>query len=118
MVTVYMFDVDETLSISGGPITPEQLLSLRKQGHIIGMCGNFALVTHNVKGWHYIFSHFNLYPGRKHQYLIEFKKWVPADRYVMIGNKDPSGGIYSDDMEAKLAGWEFVAESDFKEGLE
>jgi len=113
-----MFDVDETLEISEGPVKFSQLVKLRQQGHIIGLCGNFAVITLNMEGWHHLFSLVNIYNGRKHEFLKAVKTYVPAHRYIFVGNKDPANAAYSDKLEADLAGWEFIEESDFKEGID
>jgi len=53
---VYAFDVDETLDISGGPIPLSRVAELRDAGHIVGICGNFAVVTLQVPTWASLFS--------------------------------------------------------------
>ena len=44
-MVVYAFDVDETLEISKGPVKMVDLVKLREHGHIVGLCGNWAMVT-------------------------------------------------------------------------
>ena len=39
---VYAFDVDETLYLSHGPVQREVLVALRAEGHVLGLCGNWA----------------------------------------------------------------------------
>lgn len=112
-----MFDVDETLEITGGPVKFTQLINLHSQGHIIGLCGNFAAVTLNTTGWHHLFSLIKITGGRKHEWLTAVKKYIPADRYIMIGNTNPQNSPYSDREEAQLANWEYIEEKQFKEGL-
>jgi hypothetical protein len=112
-----MFDVDETLEISGGPIKIQQLFNLRNEGHIIGICGNFHPYTNLIPQWHLFTSLIKISNERKHQYLIAVKEHIPADRYVMVGNIHPSNAPYSDKDEAELAGWEFISELDFKDGI-
>jgi hypothetical protein len=41
-MVVYAFDVDETLEVSNGPVKLLDLAKLREQGHIVGLCGNWA----------------------------------------------------------------------------
>jgi hypothetical protein len=112
-MNLYMFDVDETLEVSGGPVKWSQLSELKKKGHIIGLCGNWAVVTMHVKGWHRLISLVGTFGSRKHEFLANIKKNVPADRYIMVGNVDPSNTPYSDKEEALLAGWEFIEEKNF-----
>ena len=45
---VYAFDVDETLYLSHGPVQWEALVALRAEGHVLGLCGNWAAVTLQV----------------------------------------------------------------------
>jgi hypothetical protein len=55
----------------------------------------------------------------KHVQLIDLKEDLKAERYVMVGNKrgDPKARPGSqDDVQAKLAGWEFIREIDFARG--
>lgn len=119
MKTLYMFDVDETLEVSHGPIKLSQLVNLFNQGHIIGLCGNWGLFVNVVQDWHRVISVMGCWPGqRKHEFLREAKRIIPADRYIMIGNVNPSNAPYSDRDEAILARWEFIEEKDFLEGLD
>jgi hypothetical protein len=53
---VYAFDVDETLYISQGPVQWEALVALRAEGHVLGLCGNWAAVTLQVPEWHRVLS--------------------------------------------------------------
>jgi len=117
-MNLYLFDVDETLEISGGPIKIQQLINLKKEGHIIGLCGNWAVFVNRVGGWHHLISLFGPqgWP-RKHMFMIVCRQVIPADRYIMVGNVNPSNAPYSDKEEAELAGWEFIEERDFKAGV-
>jgi len=108
-----MFDVDETLEVSGGPVQFSQLINLKKGGHIIGLCGNWAVVTRNINNWHKLFSLVKVSNERKHEFLSAVKKYVSAERYIMVGNINPSNAPYSDKDEAELAGWEFIEEHSF-----
>ena len=56
IVVVYAFDVDETLEVSNGPVKLFDLVKLREQGHIVGLCGNWAMVTLHCPDWHHICS--------------------------------------------------------------
>jgi len=115
--TIYLFDVDETLEVSGGPVKINQLINLRKQGHIIGLCGNFAVFVQRVGGWNHLISLMKISREPKRIFLSEVRQFIPAARYVMVGNVNPTGGNYSDREEAVVAGFEFIEEKDFKEGL-
>lgn len=121
---VYAFDVDDTLDISGGPISLQAMMQLRVEGHIVGICGNWHLFLQKVNGWHHLISFFN-YGQIKNVFLFEMKQIIPADGYVMVGNVGPlcartfniprTGG--SDDMsQALAAGWRFIKEVDFANG--
>ena len=45
---IYAFDVDDTLEVSGGPISILSVGSLKPQGHIVGLNGNWAVVVQTV----------------------------------------------------------------------
>ena len=53
-MAVYAFDVDETLEVSKGPVKLVDLVKLREHGHIVGLCGNWAMVTLHCPDWHLI----------------------------------------------------------------
>ena len=53
---LYAFDVDETLEVSNGPMKLLDLVKLRQQGHIVGLCGNWTMVTLHCPDWHQICS--------------------------------------------------------------
>ena len=55
-MNIYAFDVDDTLDVSGGPISVVSLGGLKSQGHIVGLNGNWAVVVQSVPLWHSIFS--------------------------------------------------------------
>ena len=44
-MNIYAFDVDDTLDVSGGPISVVSLGGLKSQGHIVGLNGNWAAVS-------------------------------------------------------------------------
>jgi hypothetical protein len=48
-IVVYAFDVDETLEVSKGPVKLFDLVKLREHGHIVGLCGNWAMVTLHIR---------------------------------------------------------------------
>jgi len=122
---VYAFDVDDTLEVSHGPVKLESLMELRRQGHIIGLCGNIQPMM-CVNGWWHLISFFN-YAQCKNVFLWELKNLTSyAEEHVMVGNIGPldartyhipqTGG--SDDMSQALAAqWRFIKEDDFANGV-
>ena len=110
---VYAFDVDETLDISGGPIPLSRVAELRDAGHIVGICGNFAVVTLQVPTWASLFSFIGPMAMTKADFLRQISTYVPADSYVMVGNDPLVFGASDDANAAREAGWEFVREADF-----
>lgn len=120
---VYAFDVDDTLEVSKGPIKMQQLMDLRVDGHIVGLCGNVVPVL-SVDGWEHLISFFNV-GMPKDAYLNEVKRFVRADDYVFVGNVGPIDSAYlkvpqtggSDDMGAAMrSSWRFINEADFANG--
>jgi hypothetical protein len=115
MGKIYAFDVDETLEISGGPVRLGMLLDLKSQGHILGLCGNWAVVTRNLPWWACLFSFFNA-GADKAPFLVQVKTYVPAEDYVMVGNIKDVSGASDDAGAAAAAGWRFIRESEFAGG--
>lgn len=97
---------DDTLEVSGGPVTLAQLIRLRSEGHVIGLCGNWAVVTSLVRGWHNLLSFIGPIGCHKTTFLQGLRMFIKADRYVMVGNE-------ADRESARLAEFEFVLEHDF-----
>jgi len=124
-MTVYAFDVDETLEISGGPIKLQDLMQLRIAGHIVGVCGNWGVLTQRCPGWQHLVSFINVQswmdangsvPSDKAVFLHMLKTYTPADDYVMVGNVLGVSGGSDDKGAAARAGWRFIKESDFANG--
>ncbi len=113
---IYAFDVDDTLEVSGGPVRITSVITVKTDGHIVGLNGNWAVVVRSVPEWHNIFSFIGPMEMTKDIFLNQLKTYIPAEEYVMVGNiKGVSGG--SDDWTAaNLAGWRFIKESDFAAG--
>ena len=111
-VNCYAFDVDHTLWLSEGPILLSQLIALREQGHIVGLCGNWGVVTRSVPRWHLVFSFIGPLIS-KSEFLQQIKTYVPADNYIMVGNDPRYFGASDDKTAALLADWQFVREVDF-----
>lgn len=113
---VYAFDVDETLEVSAGPIKMQHLVDLCIEGHILGVCGNYARVTMTVVNWHDFFSFIGPMEMTKASFLNQLKTYIPADEYIMVGNIQGISGSSDDEGAAKSAGWRFIQEKKFAEG--
>lgn len=135
MTKAYMFDVDECLEISNGPITIQSLKDLHEEGHIVGLCGRLAAFIPVVPDWHRFISvtmnfdfGYNGWYGLalipKHIWLHNFMHLVcpGLEEYVLVGNqfgRENSKGFKcgsQDDIAAKVAGWRFILEDEFAEG--
>lgn len=113
---VFAFDVDETLDISSGPINHNVIKILYDLGYVVGICGNWSHYVRSVPDWHKRVSFIGQFYGytSKEVYLSQLKSAIVADEYIMIGN-DPAHYGNSNDIEAaKLAGWTFIREDQFK----
>lgn len=113
---VYAFDVDETLEASAGPVTLASMMQLRNEGHIVGICGNWAAFCQRVVGWQHLISFMNAGTPNKETHLAHIKQFVPADDFVMVGNIQGVSGASDDQGAAARAGWRFIKESDFAAG--
>lgn len=113
---IYAFDVDDTLwfSPSPGPVTESMVKELRDQGHIVGLLGQWAhtRVLDKYTQWHKLFSFVGMVPwsNEKGIFMIEFKTYVTADDYVMVGNRP------QDEIQANIGNWRFLSETEFAEG--
>ena len=119
-MNVYAFDVDETLVLGDppGPITIEQLMWLKAQGNIVGICGNYGAIFRKLHGWQNLFSFWN-YGWSKGEVLIGIRQSFflagvssTIDAFILVGNEG-----MGDKQAAIDAGWTFVEEKNFKEGL-
>jgi hypothetical protein len=115
-VKLYAFDVDETLELSGGPVRLADVVRLRKDGHIVGLCGNWAVVTRSWPEWFEFFSFVGPMLMTKPEFLKQLSTYVPAEEYVMVGNILGVSGQSDDQGAANAAGWRFIKESDFARG--
>ena len=115
MVKCYAFDVDETLWLSGGPIQVQAICDLVNDGHIVGLCGNFAAVTSH-EGWHQWFSFIGPMLMSKAEFLLQLKQYVVCEEVIMVGNIFGVSGTSRDSEAAELAGVRFIKESDFAAG--
>lgn len=113
---VYAFDVDETLEISNGPIKIHSLIELRELGHIVGICGNMQVFC-SLSNWHRIISFLGQSFLPKDVFLHGLKINIPADEYIMVGNRLGVTGASDDEGAAQRAGWRFILERDFAAGV-
>jgi hypothetical protein len=113
---VYAFDVDDTLEISGGPVSLQSLINLRAEGHVVGLCGNWAVFCRGVENWHHLISFMNAGTPDKETLLCQLKKYVPAADFVLVGNVPGVSGASDDQGAAQRAGWRFISETEFAEG--
>ena len=113
---IYAFDVDDTLEVSGGPISIVSVGSVKSVGHIVGLNGNWAVVVQSVPLWHRIFSFIGPMEMAKDIFLNQLRTYIRADDYVMVGNIKGVSGASDDEGAANLAGWRFIKESDFAAG--
>jgi hypothetical protein len=113
---VYAFDIDETLEVNRGPVTLNSIVALKEEGHCVGLCGNYAVVTNYVAGWHSLFSFIGPMEMTKAAFLGQLKTYIPAEEVVMVGNIKGVSGTSDDKGAADLAGVRFIKESDFAEG--
>jgi hypothetical protein len=115
--SLYAFDIDHTLEVSNGPVPVHALRELVDQGHIVGLCGNWALMVRATPDWHRLIAFVGPVGTTKAEFLAQLKQHVPAREYVMVGN-DPNTGLGSsqDRSAAAAAGFRFILERDFAAG--
>jgi hypothetical protein len=118
MAKVYAFDVDHTLELSAGPIPIDSMRKLAAEGHIVGLCGNWALITQSVPDWHRFISFVGPMAMTKADFLGQLRLHVGAADYVMVGNSPrySDAGLSDDEGAAALAGWRFIQEQAFAAG--
>jgi hypothetical protein len=116
-MAVYAFDVDETLEVSTGPVQLFDLVKLREHGHIVGLCGNWAMLTRHCPDWHHICSFVGPCGIEKDDFLRQLRQYIPADDYVMVGNILGVSGASDDRGAAERAGWRFIQEREFANGV-
>jgi hypothetical protein len=115
-MVVYAFDVDDTLEVSNGPVRLDDLIELREHGHIVGLCGNWAMVTQHCPGWHHICSFVGPCGIEKDAFLRQLREHIPGHDYVLVGNILGTSGASDDRGAAGRAGWRFIKESEFASG--
>jgi len=115
--SLYAFDVDDTLEVSDGPVPVAALRELVEQGHVVGLCGNWAVLVRAVPDWHRVISFLGPLGISKAEFLVQLKLHVPASDYVMVGNDPDAGRGSSPDRSAAVeAGFRFILERDFAAG--
>src|SRR5437773_8386089 len=102
---VYAFDVDHTLELSAGPVRFADVVRLREDGHIVGICGNWGAVTRFVGGWHNLFSFIGPIGSTKADMLVQLATYIPAEEHIMVGNDPSVFGQSADSDTAAQAGW-------------
>ena len=113
---IYAFDVDDTLEVSGGPVSIVSVGSPKAEGHIVGLNGNWAGGSSIGAA---VAPHFQLHcpmEMSKDIFLDQLKNYIPADDYIVVGNIKGVSGVSDDEGVANLAGWRFIKESDFTAG--
>jgi len=117
MAKVYAFDVDDTIEGLGGPVTIESMTHLRATGHLVGLCGNWAAFCRVVESWWQIVSFMNVGVA-KEVLLTHLKEHLPGhEDYILVGNIPGVSGTSDDQGAALRAGWRFIKESDFAQGM-
>lgn len=120
MSKVYAFDVDHTLEVSGGPIKVIDLLNLRREQHILGLCGNWARAVNTIIKWDLLFSFLGPMDNTKEYFLRSLSSFIPAEEFIMVGNdhrdKKWTEAVSTDAEAAELAGWRFLSEQEFADG--
>lgn len=115
---IYAFDVDETLEISGGPVTLWSIDVLRVEGHVVGLCGNWPLALLKIENCCERFSFFGG-PLGKAGFLRALQGASPSLEVVMVGN-DPSRApcwSFDDAAAAREADVRFIDEEAFAKGM-
>lgn len=119
---IWLFDNDDTAECSNGPVTLQSMMDLRLAGDIVGLCGNWSGFCQKVNGWWHLVSLMNV-GTNKAEFMALVKQYLPADDYIMVGNifgvpnKLGFPGGSDDQGSAALAGWRFIKEDDFANGV-
>jgi hypothetical protein len=114
---IYAFDVDDTLEVSGGPVSIRAFRTLTFNGHIVGLNGNWAVALQAVPQWQRIFSFIGPMEMSKDTFPNQLRTYIRADDYVMVGNIKGISGASDDAGAADRAGGRFIKESDFAAGV-
>lgn len=115
-VKIYAFDVDDTLEVSKGPVLVNDLRKLRAEGHIVGLCGNWSIMTNTIADWGRIVSFLGPIEMSKDEFLRYIRTHCPAKEYILVGNDPTIFGGSNDSAAALAAGWRFIREQNFANG--
>lgn len=120
-MNVYLFDVDHTLTVSHGPIAFGELAKLHREGHVVGLCGNWSHALRMIlpENWRGLLSFIGPMMMTKHDFMIQIRSYFSANDYILVGNDPadfPGQQVSQDKQEAALAGWRFIREIDFQNG--
>ena len=114
---VFAFDVDETLEVSGGPVTIRMMQDLLTDGHKVGLCGNWKVFLDKRPDLAGMLAFCGPVGIPKEDFLKAVKgHHHGADDYVIVGNVPGVSGDSDDIGAAKRAGWKFIREMDFSRG--
>ena len=114
MSKIYAFDVDHTLECSNGPIGNTSLWDLYHDGHVLGLCGNYAVAVDGIHDWNRLFSFIGPMGMTKAEFLIQLKTYIRSEEVVMVGNDEE--GLSEDGSAARESGVRFIKEIDFSNG--
>ena len=107
---------DTAVAPKEGGCPLESLAELRRAGNIVGLCGNWAVVTRGVPDWHLNISFIGPLNLTKAAFLDQIASNVPADEYIVVGNDPDHFGASPDKHTAASAGWRFIREDEFAAG--
>jgi len=116
-VKLYAFDVDETLEVSGGPVRLVDVVGLRQRGAYRRPLRQLGDRHATWPEWFHIFSFIGPMLMSKPDFLKQLSTYVPAEEHVMVGNILGISGQSDDQGAAIAAGWRFIRESDFANGM-
>lgn len=118
---IWLFDVDHTLEVSNGPVRLKDIVDLAVAGDITGINGNWAVAVNRINGWWHLFSLIGPMAMSKEIFMQQIKTYIKAEDYIMVGNddKDPkwTHHVSMDKAAADAAGWRFINEDDFSQGV-
>lgn len=111
---IIAFDVDETLDVSGGPVPVVELFTLHALGDVVGLCGNWALAIQRCPELLRVVSFIGPMEMAKDAFLMQIRRYIPAEEYIMVGNVLGVSGASDDEGAAVRGGWHFVKETDYR----
>ena len=115
---IYAFDVDDTMEMSGGPVTISMVENEYRAGNLIGLLGNWMLAIQSWSDWwiaiSFLYFQGDSPSGEKDYWMWVIKRAVIAQEYVMVGNGPGLG--YNDKAASERGGFRFISENDFARG--